>query len=88
MIWCPTPADTGWAGSHPRASVWQGMNFIMISPELAVVNELQVQLIQMLERYGVEVLPLPTRHARTLSGGFHCISLDVRRRGSLEEYAS
>jgi N-dimethylarginine dimethylaminohydrolase len=88
VIWCPTPADTGWVGRYPRASIWQGMNFIMINPELAVVNELQVPLIRELERYGVDVLPLPTRHARTLSGGFHCVSLDVRRRGTLEDYAS
>jgi N-dimethylarginine dimethylaminohydrolase len=88
VIWCSTPVDTGWDGPYPRASIWQGMNFMMINPELAVVNELQVPLIRELERHGVEVLPLRTRHARTLSGGFHCVSLDVRRAGSLEDYAS
>jgi N-dimethylarginine dimethylaminohydrolase len=86
VIWCPEPADTGWVGPHPMATIWQAMNLIMINPELAVVNELQLPLIRELEKHGVAVAPLPMRHARTLSGGFHCVSLDVRRRGSLEDY--
>ncbi len=84
IIWCREPADTGWVGPHPRSSVWQAMNFVMINPELAVVNEHQGPLIGDLERHGVDVVPLPMRQARTLSGGFHCVSLDVRRTGSLE----
>jgi glycine amidinotransferase len=87
IVWCPEPVDTGYVGSHPRASVWQGMNIVMINPELAVVNELQKPLIAELEKRGIDVLPLPMRHARTLCGGFHCVSLDVRRRGVLEDYA-
>lgn len=87
VIWCPEMVDTGWFGDHPRASIWQGMNFVMIDPGLAVVNELQGPLIRELERHGVEIVPLPMRHARTLSGGFHCVSVDVRRRGTLEDYS-
>ena len=41
VIWCPEMVDTGFVGPHPRASIWQGMNFIMINPDLAVVNELR-----------------------------------------------
>jgi glycine amidinotransferase len=59
----------------------------MINPALAVVNELQIPLIRELERHGVDVVPLPMRHARNLSGGFHCVSLDVRRTGTLEDYS-
>ena len=87
VIWCPPMVDTGWVGPFPRASIWQGMNFIMINPELAVVNELQTALIKELERRGVDVIPLAMRHARTLCGGFHCVSLDVRRAGPLEDYS-
>ena len=87
ILWCPENVDTGYAWSYPRASIWQGgLNFIMVNPDLAVVNDLQLPLIRELERKGVTVAPLPMRHARTLSGGFHCVSLDVRRTGSLEDY--
>jgi N-dimethylarginine dimethylaminohydrolase len=87
IIWCPELVDTGYSWSYPRASIWQGMNFIMVNPTLAVVNELQLPLIEELERHGVEVLPLKMRHARNLSGGFHCVTVDVRRKGSLEDYS-
>lgn len=88
IIWCPDNVDTGYAWSYPRASIWQGgLNFIMINADLAVVNDLQLPLIKELENKGVTVAPLPMRHARTLSGGFHCATLDVRRTGSLEDYS-
>jgi len=87
VIWCPEMVDTGYAWDYPRASIWQGMNLIMIDPGTAVVNELQRPLIRELERAGVDVVALPMRQARTLSGGFHCVSLDVRRRGELEDYS-
>lgn len=86
ILWCPQMVDTGHAGDYPLASIWQGMNFIMVNPALAVVNEAQVPLIRALEAHGVDVIALPMRHARTLSGGFHCVSLDIRRRGTLEDY--
>ena len=86
ILWCPEMVDTGYAWSYPRASIWQGMNLIMINPRVAVVNELQTALIAQLQQHDVEVIPLPMRHARDLSGGFHCVSVDVRRKGTLEDY--
>ncbi|MEV6394786.1 inosamine-phosphate amidinotransferase 1 [Streptomyces sp. NPDC051907] len=88
IIWAPEMGDTGYAWDYPRASIWQGMNFIMINPDLAVVNDQQGPLIKEIEKRGVTVAPLKMRQARTLSGGFHCVSVDVRRRGSLEDYSS
>ncbi|MDH6109386.1 N-dimethylarginine dimethylaminohydrolase [Kitasatospora sp. MAP12-15] len=88
VIWCPEMGDTGYVGPYPRASIWQGMNLVMVRPDLAVVNDQQGPLIREIEKYGIEVAPLRMRQARTLSGGFHCVSLDIRRRGSLEDYSS
>jgi N-dimethylarginine dimethylaminohydrolase len=53
---------------------------------LAVVNQAQVPLIRLLESHGIDTVRVPLRHCRTLSGGLHCVTLDVRRRGSLESY--
>lgn len=72
----------------PYASVWIGMNFMMINPELAVVDKNQPKLIKELEKRRVNVLPLQLRHARTMGGGFHCVTMDVRRKGGLESYCS
>lgn len=87
VIWCPDMVDTGYSWSYPRASIWQGMNFIMINPELAVIGDQQHELIREFDKRGITVAPLPMRHARDLSGGFHCVSLDIRRCGILEDYS-
>lgn len=85
-IWAPEMVDIGFVGPKPFATIWIGMNFIMARPNLAIVDRNQVALIKALEKHKVEVLPLSMRHARTLGGGFHCVTLDVRRQGTLETY--
>ena len=47
---------------------------------------MRLPLIKQLESHGIDVLALDVRHARTLGGGFHCVTLDLERTGSLEEY--
>lgn len=68
------------------ASKWIGLNILMVNPSLAIVDRRQRRLIRILERRCIDVLPLVLRHARALGGGFHCVTLDVRRRGTLESY--
>ncbi len=68
-------------------SEWIGMNVFSISPSVVVVDRDQAPLIALLECSGFTVIPLALRHARVLGGGFHCVTLDVRRRGTLERYA-
>ncbi len=67
-------------------SDWIDMNVFSINPSLAVVDRDQVALIKLLETNGVDVIPLKLRHSKMLGGGFHCITLDIRRTGSLERY--
>jgi glycine amidinotransferase/scyllo-inosamine-4-phosphate amidinotransferase 1 len=83
---CPELVDTGFVGDHPRSSVWVGMNFLVIAPGKAIVDKRQSGLIRVLERHGVEVIPAQLTHCRTLGGGFHCVTLDVRRTGELATY--
>lgn len=85
-IVCPELVDTGFFGDHPRSSVWIGMNFLVIAPGRAIVDKRQPDLIRELERHGVEVIPAQLTHSRTLGGGFHCVTLDVRRAGELASY--
>ncbi|MFT5684187.1 MAG: N-dimethylarginine dimethylaminohydrolase [Myxococcota bacterium] len=86
VLWAPEMIDTGTTWPYARASIWSGMNFFMVNPELAVVNGAQKPLIKLLESRGIDTVHVPLRHCRTLSGGLHCVTLDVRRRGSLESY--
>jgi scyllo-inosamine-4-phosphate amidinotransferase 1 len=83
---CPELADTGFVGEHPHSSVWIGMNFLVVGPGKAIVDKRQPALIRELERHKVEVIPAQLTHTRTLGGGFHCVTLDVRRTGELATY--
>lgn len=85
-IWCPNLVDTGFTGSRPLSSIWVGMNLLMITPKLAVVDSDQKELIGLLEKNKIDVIQLKLRHSRTLGGGFHCVTLDTKRKGILENY--
>jgi N-dimethylarginine dimethylaminohydrolase len=86
VVYMADLVDEGHNGGPQLSSKWVGLNLLMVNPSLAVVDRRQHGLIGELERRGIDVLPLQLRHARTLGGGFHCVTLDVRRRGSLESY--
>jgi len=81
-----TPVPTSGPGSVSPCSPYIGMNILSINPNTVVVGKDQLSLIKVLESKGFTVIPMPMRHARTLSGGFHCATLDLRRTGLLEDY--
>jgi scyllo-inosamine-4-phosphate amidinotransferase 1 len=85
-IVCPELEDMGYVGDHPKSSIWIGMNFLVVAPGKAIVDKRQPGLIRELERHKVEVIPAQLTHSRTLGGGFHCVTLDVRRQGELATY--
>ena len=67
-------------------SDWIDMNAFSISPNLVVVDRNQPTLIKLLEKHGLDVIPLKLRHSKLLGGGPHCVTLDVRRKGTLDRY--
>lgn len=67
-------------------SKYIGLNFLSVNEQLIICDENQTELRRELDRWGIETIGLPMRQARTLSGGFHCVTLDVRREGKLESY--
>ncbi|MDP3719150.1 MAG: inosamine-phosphate amidinotransferase 1 [Acidobacteriota bacterium] len=79
LLWCPDPVDIGFHAPYEHASQWVGMNLLMLDPQTAVVERSQLPLIRMLEAEGIEVIPVPIRHARTMGGAVHCVTLDLHR---------
>jgi N-dimethylarginine dimethylaminohydrolase len=67
-------------------SDWIDMNAFSVNPNLVVVDRDQTALIKLLEKEGLDVIPLKLRHSKMLGGGFHCITLDIRRTGTLQRY--
>jgi len=72
--------------SKSIGSNWINMNLFSINPDLVVVDQDQTALIKLVEKQGLDVIPLKLRHAKMLGGGFHCVTLDIRRTGTLERY--
>ena len=64
----------------PYASKWIGMNMLVLDPETVIIDAAQTQLINILQSKGIDSIPLTLSHSRTLGGGFHCVTLDTRRR--------
>jgi scyllo-inosamine-4-phosphate amidinotransferase 1 len=65
---------------YPYASKWIALNMLVLDPNTVIVDRHQTQLIRILEQYQFTVIPLELRHSRTLGGGFHCVTLDTRRK--------
>jgi N-dimethylarginine dimethylaminohydrolase len=72
--------------SKSIGSEWIDMNLFSINPNLVVVDQDQTGLIKLLEKEDLDVIPLKLRHAKMLGGGFHCVTLDIRRTGTLQRY--
>lgn len=79
ILWCPEPVDIGYHPPYAHASVWIGMNLLMLDERTAIVEQSQLPLIRILEAEGFGVIPVPLRHARTLGGAVHCVTLDLHR---------
>jgi glycine amidinotransferase/scyllo-inosamine-4-phosphate amidinotransferase 1 len=65
---------------YPYASKWIAMNMLALDPETVIIDSAQTELIAVLKSRGIDSIPLTLSHSRTLGGGFHCVTLDTRRR--------
>jgi N-dimethylarginine dimethylaminohydrolase len=79
IIWAPEPVDIGHYPGYCNASKWVSVNLLSINPNLVVLEEHQHNLRIELEKYKIDCALLPMRHARTMGGTFHCVTLDLIR---------
>ena len=90
VIYSPPMENTNQYGadylSRSIGSKWIDMNLFSINPSLVVVDKDQTALIKLLEKHGLDVIPHKLRHSKMLGGGFHCITLDTRRQGTMQRY--
>lgn len=64
---------------YPYASVYIQLNFLMLDPNTALIDEHVPALSEALAKHGVDTINIPLRHSRTLGGGHHCVTLDLER---------
>jgi glycine amidinotransferase len=64
------------------------MNVLSLDRNTVLVEESAPDLIAVLQAAGLEVVTSSWRHGHIIGGGFHCMTLDIRRDGVKESYAS
>jgi glycine amidinotransferase len=74
--------------SHPlyMSSAWVSMNVFMLDEDRVVVERQELPLIRELSAHGFECIACDFRNVMSFGGAFHCVTLDVRRRGTLQSY--
>jgi glycine amidinotransferase len=67
-------------------SIWLNMNVLVIDPNTVCVEASETPMLELLDKYGIEVIPVPFYNVASLGGGLHCGTADVYREGTLEDY--
>jgi glycine amidinotransferase len=67
-------------------SPWVNMNVLSLDERTVVVESHEQPLIDALEGWGFRCVPVDFRHVYSFGGSFHCVTLDVRRRGEPATY--
>jgi glycine amidinotransferase len=67
-------------------SPWVSMNILSLDERTVVVERQERPLIEALRDWGFRCIPLDFRHVYTFGGSFHCVTLDIRRRGTLRRF--
>jgi glycine amidinotransferase len=85
ILVCPEPMMPS---SHPmyNASRWICMNVLMLDEERVIVSKGEDRLIQAFKDWGFKPIPCNFWNFSTIGGGFHCATVDIRRRGELKSY--
>ncbi len=65
---------------------WLSMNILMIDEKRVIVDPHHTNMMRAMEQWGFEPIPCPFLHYAAFGGAFHCATLDVRRRGTLQSY--
>ncbi|MBC6463622.1 amidinotransferase [Actinomadura sp. HBU206391] len=73
---------------HPlyMTSKWINMNVLMIDEQRVLVERQDEPMIAAMRKWGLTPIPCNFRNFNSFGGSFHCATVDVRRRGTLESY--
>lgn len=73
--------------TRPRIMTdWISINTLMLDEKRIIVERRQEPLIRALKEWGFDPIPCPFENHYPFEGGFHCATLDIRRRGELQSY--
>ncbi|MFG3114906.1 amidinotransferase [Streptomyces sp. NPDC048197] len=74
--------------SHPlyMTSKWINMNILMLDEQRVIVERQDEPMIATMKKFGFTPIPCNFRNFNSFGGSFHCATVDVRRRGTLQSY--
>jgi hypothetical protein len=81
----PDPVE-GLMAKISMCSAWTSINVLMLDERRVVVDRSQPTLIRRLREWGFDPITCPFLNFGPFGGSFHCATLDVRRRGTLQSY--
>lgn len=67
-------------------SKWIAINVLMLDEKRVIVEKSQEPMIKAFKNWGFTPIPCAFEHYYPFLGGFHCATLDIRRRGELQSY--
>ena len=73
-----------WVG-YAKETVFD-INVFSLDEQHVCVSNYNKKVFDYFKKYKIEPIIVPFRHRYFWDGGLHCISLDIKRRGSLETY--
>ncbi|MEV0322443.1 amidinotransferase [Streptomyces sp. NPDC050658] len=82
----PNPIDASLLKLTSMCGKWLSMNVLMIDEKRVIVERHHTNMLRALEGWGFEPIPCSLLHYAPFGGSFHCATLDIRRRGTLESY--
>ncbi len=62
------------------------VNMLIIDPKNVIVFNYNKQVFDALDRYGITAHVVPFRHRYFWDGGIHCVTSDLHREGSMQDY--
>ena len=67
-------------------SLWLNMNCLVLDPKTICIEAAETPMMELLDKCGFEVIPVPLFEVSPFGGGLHCATADVYREGRLEDY--
>jgi glycine amidinotransferase len=78
------PKDHPWYYSFK----WLSMNVLNIDEKRVITEADEGPMHEFLSDWGFEPIPVPFRNNYSFGGSFHCATVDIKRRGKLQDYFS
>jgi len=67
-------------------SIWLNINLLVLDPKTVCVEASETPVMELLDKHGMEVVPVPFYEVSPFGGGLHCATADVLREGTFEDY--